>query len=866
MEKLKRSGITIVTIILGLWLIHYLDLFPTSSDHLPPSDTLHLYNNSAQQWSRVQWVEKMHQVDQNADWQEIEYINSLDAIEQKKLHPTQNKEHCSLSAAAENQILGSWVERGSVNQAGSVLTTTYLKEYDEIWLIAAGGSLWKTKKTDIDWQVVNDSYRFNGGMLHFVPHDNSFRLIALINRIPHYSDDFGKTWTSTVGIEYKKGNGHFKDPISITNGDKQLFFLLVQPELEGTITLYVSKDKGENFVPTISFGETELSALSLVNPLFSSDLFVMKKGKEGTTELYEVDFENNNFRSLSVNQHFIFHEAPSNIVGWKQDTTFHFYAYTTRFSPTERKNISELYYTTDFGQEWTFKSFLPQAPFEVGLFISPSNPELIFSGGVDCFYSDNGGNSWKAINHWLEYYNDIERKLHADIMHFGEYVDNDEQPFQLFSHHGGLHISYDQAKTLENLSMNGLNITQYYSVISGKNARNTIYAGSQDQGFQLNISDERGALSFEQTIIGDFGHLLFSKDKEGLWAVYPGGTIVYIDDLVSGNYKSLFSLPIANQTVWLPPITLNGETSILLAGGSLNADSSSHIIELSLSENKSINATQIEFDFKEVSNGGDLSALAVSPLDPKLWYAATSNGYFFSSENGGVTWDKNESLSLNGNYLYGQAIFPSRVDKNRVILGGSGYSNAPVFISNDKGNTFTPMDTGLPPTLVYRIDANTNESVFFAATEAGPFAFVPSLGNWYPLNNGCAPNQTYWSVEWIESEQIARFGTFGRGIWDFEVQKISNTNTFVSNFPQISIFPNPTSSSLNIDLSRYSNLTTPIRYAIFNSNGQRVLFGEFDFSATNFKIDLETLPSGQYYLSIISNGQTTAQKFIKTNI
>ena len=32
-----------------------------------------------------------------------------------------------------------------------------------------------------------------------------------------------------------------------------------------------------------------------------------------------------------------------------------------------------------------------------------------------------------------------------------------------------------------------------------------------------------------------------------------------------------------------------------------------------------------------------------------------------------------------------------------------------------------------------------------------------------------APDQTYWSVEYIDEINTARFGTYGRGIWDFVI-------------------------------------------------------------------------------------------------
>ena len=37
-----------------------------------------------------------------------------------------------------------------------------------------------------------------------------------------------------------------------------------------------------------------------------------------------------------------------------------------------------------------------------------------------------------------------------------------------------------------------------------------------------------------------------------------------------------------------------------------------------------------------------------------------------------------------------------------------------------------------------------------------------------------APDQTYWSVEFVEELNTARFGTYGRGIWDFVMDEYYN--------------------------------------------------------------------------------------------
>jgi len=45
--------------------------------------------------------------------------------------------------------------------------------------------------------------------------------------------------------------------------------------------------------------------------------------------------------------------------------------------------------------------------------------------------------------------------------------------------------------------------------------------------------------------------------------------------------------------------------------------------------------------------------------------------------------------------------------------------------------------------------------------------YIAEEGIWEDLAGISAPDQTYWSVEYIPELNTARFGTYGRGIWDF---------------------------------------------------------------------------------------------------
>ena len=118
-------------------------------------------------------------------------------------------------------------------------------------------------------------------------------------------------------------------------------------------------------------------------------------------------------------------------------------------------------------------------------------------------------------------------------------------------------------------------------------------------------------------------------------------------------------------------------------------------------------------------------------------------------------------------YFYGSTIWASQSTPGKVIIGGSGYSNPSVYISYNHGENFEALDEGLPNTLVYELYGTPDDAYFFAATEVGPYVYIAEDGEWTDLAGLSAPDQTYWSVEYIPELKTARFGTYGRGIWDF---------------------------------------------------------------------------------------------------
>ncbi len=823
-----------------------------------PTETIVLdtEEDSEGQSKREEWIELMHRAAPGDNWRDLEYQNQR-ARSERRLKAGHNIANMRGSGMSDTIVAGvfsgMWQEKGSRNQAGSVFDTEFDPETDEIWLISAGGTLWKGQRDGSLWEVVNQDYRFNVGTLKFMTTETGRRLIASINNVPHYSDDDGLSWTASTGVNINDQDGRIKQT-QIMGDTLQSIYLLSKPDYWGNWRIFKSEDKGESYTQLSAYNGTSNgnNNVTICKPYNSNELYFLER-IGNSVRLSRLNQSDGSAEILSTSNEFL---APSRIsfVGSVTETDTIFYSYS---------NGNQIYKTTDFGQTWTEQGTMPDTPWEVGIYLSPSNPDVLYAGGLNCFRTWDGGQSWDLVNEWYEYYENVSSKLHADMMDFNEFTTADGEVFALISNHGGLSISYDNLASVDNIGMDGLNVSQYYSVKSGEADANYIIAGSQDQGLQRGLDDGgEEAVNFDQVISGDYGHVTFTNNGNSFWTVYPYGWITYYDNAFSGGYTNDYDMGSNSSLVWLPPLKptlIPGENSIYLAGGNLNGTgNNSHLIKLEKEPDGGISTSQFYYDFYSVSEG-ELSAIAVSPLNPDIIYTATYTGRFFYSNDGGSSFEQNVNFLSDGHYLYGQSIFASQIDSNTVYLAGSGYSGPAVYKSTNGGEFFSDFSEGLPPTLVFEITANATETLLFAATEDGPYVYIVAEEKWFDMSGMCAPSQTYWSAQYVEDLNLVRFGTYGRGAWDFVIEEeptdMPSGTDFIAATDVFKVYPQPAQSYLTVELTKNIDILH-----LTDVSGRRVQ--SFNLTSQKMTLDVSPFARGIYFLNGEYEGKVFGEKVI----
>jgi hypothetical protein len=727
---------------------------------------------------RQKWMEEMHRAAPGTDWRKInadfreqKYRLQKNRIEQL-IKSGFKRDRLLADTVAEGKIVGEWIERGSNNLAGRMMTCDIDWETGFLYNASHGGNIWRGTLEGEDWTCLNNNKQMTGiVLLKIIKTGDKKRIFVISGRRGFYSDDEGLTWEESKGLEKPQNWGGVKRAIMANDENNTIYFFGNEWDYgisKSISCLYRSTDHGETFEEVYKSELAPNMCDLWASKYFSDGVFfqhldtlsrINQDGKIENILFIDLDMDLDEFKNSRI-------AGSSNKQG------------ITLFLWLQNKSNSEshFYRSNDSGNSWKSLATLNYGPFMTNSFeASCIYPEAVYFGGVNCSRSYDSGDSWELVNTWGQYYSDIENKLHADIPAITSLMDPEGEEVVIISTDGGSYISYDNLATVKNISLRNLNVSQYYTTYSYRKDPDIIFVGSQDQGFQRTTAvAEDGTHSFQQTISGDYAHLTSSDGGETVWHVYPGFSMVYkyLAEPSLTRAATLKFEETGTGGLWLRPILADPDDADVayLAGG--GTDGFNHIWRLRYSGGK-ITGQEMPYQFSE-GNNNVVSALGISNINTNLFYAMTKMGWFFYSTDRGQNWKKSEGFSgLGGHYFYGASIASSNTDTNTVYIAGSGYSNPGVLVSYDHGESFTPIDSGLPNTLVYRIALSDDDKYIFAATAVGPYVYIKDEGMWFDLAGINTPDQSYWCVEYIPSIMTARFGTYGRGIWDFRIDNIN---------------------------------------------------------------------------------------------
>lgn len=749
----------------------------------PPTEIAAMQEEREEQHElRDAWLESRHRAP-GVDWRQIE---------------EENRRALSLlrsGGGLRETSPGTWTEIGSANQAGHSRTAYPSGDGQNLFVGSAQGGVWKGTIAGANWQPIADDLGLGSNQVVVMPEGGPGEPEVVFtfssvggSATMHATTDNGQTWFVPAGLP---GDFYEWKRMVIDPSTPRLAYLLSRSRYTSYgFILARSTNGGLNWEQRYVFPANPRCDL-WIDRIEGGDLYVM-----AGDQMYRSTNQGGTFQLLG--------DANAGTVG---DVVL---AGSEAGGPTfyaalKVGGVWKIYRSSNAGASWTFKHNATN--MWTHLTTSVTNPEIVIYGGVDCYRSTNGASTFSIINSWADYYGDPENKLHADIRGLDTHWVNGQGAI-FFNTDGGTYVSYDDGATVQNLSLFGLGISQYYDTFTSSTDPYLVAAGAQDQGYQIsNQTSSDPYLPFDQWISGDYGHLTSTtRDHTLLYCTYPG--FILYQKFEGVNQLLMLDFP-AGTNLWLPPVVADPheEGTFYFLGDKL--------------WKYDRNEPSYSFVRSEYADFGTgvLAALAISTVDANYWYAVEDNGNLWWSHNHGAAWTlANDGPS--GHWFYGTTLIASPNDREVAYVGGSGYLGHAVWKTTNGGSTWTGIGTGLPNTLVYELVlGGQGQDELFAATEVGPYAYDEDAATWEYIGGDDAPITTYWCVEWVPEISAVRFGTYGRGAWDYRLLSPTDVaGSDVSAQPVLAAAPNPVSTVTTLSFSLES--AGDVRLAIYDVAGR----------------------------------------------
>ncbi|MDH7444892.1 T9SS type A sorting domain-containing protein [Aquimarina sp. 2201CG14-23] len=506
-------------------------------------------------------------------------------------------------------------------------------------------------------------------------------------------------------------------------------------------------------------------------------------------------------------------------------------------------NIQGVYRTSDGGDNWITvnSNQLTNVGFHWwfgGLFIDPSDEDIVYHVGFDMQKTEDGGMNWQ--NTFINTHVDQHALAFNPINSNEVFLGND----------GGLFRTTNSGDSYtKDLK---LPITQFYRFYVDPQNNNRLYGGCQDNS---TIRTTTGGLSDWSIINGGDGFqpLVNNTNSSIIYALSQRGFLSKsIDDAASFNLI-LNGIDPSDRNNWDTPIAFDSaDNSIMYYGTNRlyqSTDSGDNWVSISADLTNGSGMGNLNF--------GTITTIDVSPIDSDIIYVGTDDGNVWSTVNGGTSWT-NISSTLPNRWVTRVQASPNTVNTVYVTFSGYRYGedNGHVFSSNNNGANWTDLSSGLPDIPVSDIEIDEFDNLFLG-TDIGVLASSDAGVSWNTFGDNM-PSVVVTDLHIDEATGFLYAGTYGRSSYRINInQNVLNVEDVVLNENTFSVYPNPAKEKITISLNEF---LAAKKVTIYNQLGQ--IQKTFMLDEKNKQIDIRDLSSGLYILKVGEVGANSS-KFIK---
>ncbi len=483
-----------------------------------------------------------------------------------------------------------------------------------------------------------------------------------------------------------------------------------------------------------------------------------------------------------------------------------------------------------------------QGWYDLTIQISPVNANHVIVGGVNTWFSTDGGRNWKVANQWNNTVTGVT-VVHAD-KHFHKF--HPLKPGELFEcNDGGLY------RTLAPMSSNaiwqnlseGLGITQFY-----RNAVSDVAAyvlgGAQDNGSKMLT----GGTSKQMTGADGMDCQMDPLDSNTLYTSQQYGELRRSTDGGKTFTDIQNNIPGRPDGAWITPFLIHPTArNILFAGYN----------KLYYSADQGDTWNELSYDF--ITN---LTRIAITSLDDDYIYTLatpqTTSTIRYTTDFGD-NWTDLTSLTSPQSNISDIMVDPYHKDSLWVTY--RNYTGDKVAVVDVRTKTWNKVNVNLPEVPVNCITYDAQNKVFYIGTDLGVYYREYDSTGWNYFNNGTMPNVEVFDLGINNTTNTIWAATYGRGMWSSPTHKstVGIANTIPLATDVIIIAPNPNYGSFEISTQHAMLKGKQANVRIMNMAGVTVWNNNISISNSGNSSIKADLPRGTYIVEVIKDNTVFAK-------
>lgn len=425
--------------------------------------------------------------------------------------------------------------------------------------------------------------------------------------------------------------------------------------------------------------------------------------------------------------------------------------------------------------------------------VSPTDPDVVFSGGIDICRSDDGGANWGVISYW--WVSGFPGYSHADqhaLVFHPQWNGTSNQT--LFSgSDGGVNVTanalaapgsgavegicYDSSGSVPTAVLwsslnNGYEVTQFYHGRAYPAGTDSYMGGTQDNG-TLRGTDVAGINGWTTLQGGDGGYVEINNANPDI--IFGEFTRKSMTRSINGGaffLTAVATLPDSSTYQFIHPFRLDPTNpEIMWYGGrqpwrTTNASSAPDDL---INGYADINWVQAGSSI----TGQTIASFAINPANSNHVMFGTTQGNIFRnatalSGTSATAWTQQTSGLPNGGstgYMSWVEFDQHDTTGNTVYATQSRFGVNHVFRSTDMGATWTNISGDLPDIPVHTIRVQPGfANILWIGTDLGVFRSTNGGTNWVQVNSPGFANTVVEALEFQDANTLYAF-THGRSVF-----------------------------------------------------------------------------------------------------